>query len=168
MLQKQALIDLKNSKICWRLGFRPRPRWGSLRRSPDPLILRGIAPSALATPYFVSILRSQFLFPAPSLLNSWIRHWPRQSTRIPAVHLRWGQRNNKFHSKVNFISYSILFYYGISNNCIIIIASAFTFQRQCYANTCICASVWCWMHTFRRTTCTTQILWCRVRLQSSC
>src|SRR6218665_148016 len=32
----------------WRLGLRPRPRWGSLRRSPDPLIVSGFAPKAHA------------------------------------------------------------------------------------------------------------------------
>src|SRR6218665_3325386 len=30
------------------LGLRPRPRWGSLRRSPDPLVVRGFLPSAIA------------------------------------------------------------------------------------------------------------------------
>ena len=25
----------------WRLGLRPRPRWGSLQRSPDPLAVMG-------------------------------------------------------------------------------------------------------------------------------
>jgi len=28
---------LKCTKIHFRLGFRPRPRWGSLQRSPRPL-----------------------------------------------------------------------------------------------------------------------------------
>src|SRR6218665_3740100 len=32
----------------WRLGLRPRPRWGSLRRSPRPLIVSRFAPKALA------------------------------------------------------------------------------------------------------------------------
>jgi len=45
-----------------------------LRRSPDPLIVRGNAPSALATLYFVSIFTSRFPFRAPPLRNSWIRH----------------------------------------------------------------------------------------------
>jgi len=36
ILWKQAKFDLKCSKMCWRLGLRPRPRWGSLRRSPRP------------------------------------------------------------------------------------------------------------------------------------
>src|SRR6218665_928603 len=68
ILPKQASFDLKSSKMGWRLGQ-------SLRRSPDPVILRDIAPSALATHYFVSISRSQIPFLAPPLLNSWIRHW---------------------------------------------------------------------------------------------
>ena len=29
MLQKQASIDLKISKIRWRMGLRPRPHWGA-------------------------------------------------------------------------------------------------------------------------------------------
>src|SRR6218665_2164783 len=36
MLSKLASFDLKCSKMHWRLGLRPRPRWGSLRRSPRP------------------------------------------------------------------------------------------------------------------------------------
>src|SRR6218665_3375627 len=49
VLPKQASFDLKCSKMLWRLGVRPSPRWGSLRRSPCPLVGRGFAPSALAT-----------------------------------------------------------------------------------------------------------------------
>src|SRR6218665_3627055 len=62
ILPKLASFDLKCSKMRW---LRPRPRWGSLRRSPDPLIVRGNAPSALGTLYFVSIFTSQFPFRAP-------------------------------------------------------------------------------------------------------
>jgi|SRR6218665_490444 len=62
-------------------GALPRPRWGAYDAPPDTLIVRGIGPSALAT--LVSILRSQFPFRAPSLLNSWIRHWAE-------VHLKCG------------------------------------------------------------------------------
>src|SRR6218665_2622667 len=36
ILPKLASFDLKCSKMRWRLGLRPRPRWGSLRRSPRP------------------------------------------------------------------------------------------------------------------------------------
>src|SRR6218665_162380 len=36
ILPKQASFDLKCSKMRWRLGLLPRPRWGSLRRSPRP------------------------------------------------------------------------------------------------------------------------------------
>src|SRR6218665_1583087 len=36
ILPKLALFDLKCFKMGWRLGLRPRPRWGSLRRSPRP------------------------------------------------------------------------------------------------------------------------------------
>src|SRR6218665_2786329 len=67
ILPKLASFDLKCSKMRWRLGLRPRPRWGSLRRSipQTPLIVRGNAPSALGTLYFVSIFTSQFPFRAP-------------------------------------------------------------------------------------------------------
>src|SRR6218665_4180327 len=65
ILPKLASFDLKCSKMRWRLGLRPRPRWGSLRRSPDPLIVRGNALSALGTLYFVPIFTSQFPFRAP-------------------------------------------------------------------------------------------------------
>jgi len=37
MLPTQAKSDLKCSKMRWRLGLCPRPRWGSIRRSPNPL-----------------------------------------------------------------------------------------------------------------------------------
>ena len=35
------ILMLKCTKIHFRLGFRPRPRWGSLQRSPRQLDLRG-------------------------------------------------------------------------------------------------------------------------------
>src|SRR6218665_3961880 len=49
-----------------RLGLRPRPRWGSLRRSPKPLVGMGVAPSALATRYILAphILLAQ-IYPPP-------------------------------------------------------------------------------------------------------
>src|SRR6218665_219543 len=36
ILPKLASFDLKYSKMRWRLGPRPRPRGGSLRRPPSP------------------------------------------------------------------------------------------------------------------------------------
>ena len=33
------ILRLKCIKIQFRLGLRPRPRWGSLTRSPDPLLV---------------------------------------------------------------------------------------------------------------------------------
>src|SRR6218665_3976254 len=39
---------MKCSKSSRFLGLRPRPRWGSLRRPPDPLVVRGFLPSAIA------------------------------------------------------------------------------------------------------------------------
>ena len=37
-----SYFKAKMYQIQFRLGFRPRPRWGSLQRSPDPLAgLRG-------------------------------------------------------------------------------------------------------------------------------
>src|SRR6218665_3717046 len=36
ILPKLASFDLECSKMRWRLGLRPRPHWGSLRRSPRP------------------------------------------------------------------------------------------------------------------------------------
>src|SRR6218665_676218 len=41
-------LGLKCSKSRRFLGLRPRPRWGSLQRSPDPLVVRGFLPSAIA------------------------------------------------------------------------------------------------------------------------
>ena len=35
--QKRSLFALECSKMRFRLGLRPRPRWGSLQRSPEPL-----------------------------------------------------------------------------------------------------------------------------------
>src|SRR6218665_3362205 len=77
--------------MCWRLGGgppppppppppgrpppAPNPAGGAYDAPPDPLIVRGNAPSPLATLYFVSIFTSQFPFQAPPLRNSWIRHW---------------------------------------------------------------------------------------------
>src|SRR6218665_3175674 len=65
ILPKLASFDLKCSKMRWRLGLRPRPRWGAYDALPDPLIVRDNAPSALGTLYFVSIFTSQFPFRAP-------------------------------------------------------------------------------------------------------
>src|SRR6218665_2547915 len=36
ILPKLASFDLECSKMRWQLGLCPRPRWGSLRRSPRP------------------------------------------------------------------------------------------------------------------------------------
>src|SRR6218665_3853537 len=41
-------FGMKCSKLRRFLGIRPRPRWRSLRRSPDPLVNRGFFPSAIA------------------------------------------------------------------------------------------------------------------------
>src|SRR6218665_3360635 len=65
ILPKLASFDLKCSKMRWRLGLRPRPRWGAYDPPPDPLIVRGNALSALGSLYFVSIFTSQFPFRAP-------------------------------------------------------------------------------------------------------
>jgi len=40
MMPKQAKFNLKCTKMRWWLELWPRPRWGSLQRSPDPLIVR--------------------------------------------------------------------------------------------------------------------------------
>ena len=40
MLPKQAKFDRKCSKMRWRLGLRPRPRWGTYDVPPNPLIVR--------------------------------------------------------------------------------------------------------------------------------
>jgi len=37
MRQPEAFLDPQNAPNRWRLGLRPRPHWGSLQRSPDPL-----------------------------------------------------------------------------------------------------------------------------------
>src|SRR6218665_712364 len=51
----------------WRLGLRPRPRWGAYDAPSDPLVGRGFAPLALATRYFLApyILLTQ-IYPPPS------------------------------------------------------------------------------------------------------
>src|SRR6218665_3309680 len=55
-------------------GSAPDPLGELTTPPPDPPIVRGNAPSALATLYFVSIFTSQFPFRDPPLWNSWIRH----------------------------------------------------------------------------------------------
>ena len=37
-VQKDVFLTLKYDKTRWRPGLRPGPRWGSLLRSPDPLV----------------------------------------------------------------------------------------------------------------------------------
>src|SRR6218665_1672361 len=71
ILPKLASFDLKCVGGC---GSAPDTAGGAYDAPPDPLIVRGNAPSALATLYFVSIFTSQFPFRAPPLRNSWIRH----------------------------------------------------------------------------------------------
>ena len=56
MLPKQAKFDLKCSKMRWRLGLCPRPRWGAYDAPPDPLVGRGLAPSALANRFYLGPL----------------------------------------------------------------------------------------------------------------
>ena len=41
-------VGLKCSKSRRFQGLRPRPRWGSVRRSPESLVVRGFLPSATA------------------------------------------------------------------------------------------------------------------------
>ena len=72
----------------WRLVHRPRPHWGRLRRSPDPLIVRGSAISALAfgclrhapcssPTYCIFRPGSIILRPGYALVTMkvWRRHW---------------------------------------------------------------------------------------------
>src|SRR6218665_1880882 len=75
ILPKLASFDLKCSKMRWRLGLRPRPRWGSLRRSPRPPNRKrqhafGARHSLFRVHFYISIPLS-----GPPLRNSWIRHW---------------------------------------------------------------------------------------------
>src|SRR6218665_1824223 len=50
-------FGMKCSKSLRFLPLRPTPRWGSLQRSPDPLVVRGLLPSAIAAS---RLQRSQF------------------------------------------------------------------------------------------------------------
>ena len=38
VVQKDVFLTLKYGNTRWRPGLRPGPRWGSLRRSPDPSV----------------------------------------------------------------------------------------------------------------------------------
>ena len=51
ILPKQASFDLKCSKMRWRMGLRPDPAYDA---PPNTLVGRGLAPSALATYYFLA------------------------------------------------------------------------------------------------------------------
>src|SRR6218665_3599845 len=50
-------FGMKSSKSRRFLGLCPRPRWGSLRRSPvpDALVVRGFLPSAIAASHLQSL-----------------------------------------------------------------------------------------------------------------
>jgi len=56
----------------WRLGLRPRPRWGAYEAPPNPLVRMGVAPSALATRYILAphILLAQIYPPNSTFLES--------------------------------------------------------------------------------------------------
>src|SRR6218665_1132935 len=41
-------FGIKCSKLRPFLGLRPRPRWGAYHGPPDPLVVRGFLPSAIA------------------------------------------------------------------------------------------------------------------------
>src|SRR6218665_3826954 len=47
-IPKCTTFGMKSSKSHWFLGLRPSPHWGNLRRSPDPLVVMGFLPSAIA------------------------------------------------------------------------------------------------------------------------
>src|SRR6218665_2029717 len=47
-IPKCTPFGMKCSKSRRLLGLRPRSRWGSLRCSPGPLVVRGFLPSAIA------------------------------------------------------------------------------------------------------------------------
>src|SRR6218665_2417947 len=57
---KCAPFRMKCSKSRQFLGLRPRPCWGSLRRSPDPIVVRGFLPSAIAASHLRCFQFSQF------------------------------------------------------------------------------------------------------------
>src|SRR6218665_2202132 len=74
ILPKLASFDLKCYKMRWRLGLRPSPRGGSLRRSPRPPNRKrqrafGARHSLFRVHFYISIPLS-----GPPLRNSWIRH----------------------------------------------------------------------------------------------
>src|SRR6218665_930099 len=56
----------------WRLGLRPRPRWGTYDAPQNPLVGMGFAPSALANRYFLAnhILLAQIYPPNSIFLES--------------------------------------------------------------------------------------------------
>src|SRR6218665_2578101 len=56
----------------WRLGLRPRPRWGAYDAPPNPLVGMGFATSALANRYFLvnHILLAQIYPPNSIFLES--------------------------------------------------------------------------------------------------
>src|SRR6218665_1305533 len=64
MLPEQAKFDLKCSKMRWRLGLRPRPHWGSLRRSPRPPSRKGLRIPEI--PGIQATLNSRWEFPGIS------------------------------------------------------------------------------------------------------
>ena len=65
-------------KKRWLLGLRPRPRWGSLQRSPHPLAGREGCPPPAPSPGRPRLLLRptpcHTLAGAPPPPNSWIRH----------------------------------------------------------------------------------------------
>ena len=68
--RKCTPFGMKCSKSRWSLGLCPRPHWGSLQRSPDPLVVRGFLPSAIAAS---RLRRLQFF----QLVRSMIKKvWP--------------------------------------------------------------------------------------------
>jgi len=70
------LFKLKCTKICFRPGLRPRPRWESLRRSLRYHSRLG-RPLPIPFPYRLDTfgVRASVLSSPPPNTNSWLRHW---------------------------------------------------------------------------------------------
>ena len=91
-VQKDVFLTLKYDKTRWRPELRPGPRWGSLRRSPDPLVGWGRghpSPDPIRLSAFgASILAPSALnFGVPIVVNLRNDHWGKVgSTIVYRVH----------------------------------------------------------------------------------
>src|SRR6218665_4088186 len=114
-------LVLKCSKSRRFLGLRPRPRWGAYHAPPDPLVVRGFFPSAIAA----SRLRRLTLLELPQNKNSHsVSPSKHKITELPTFSLNLAVHDSKEIGCVSYwgfiqnlhFKFCLIFLYTIEQN----------------------------------------------------